>query len=72
MKITILIPCHNEEKSIKSTINSCLNQSRTPDEILVVNDGSTDRTGDILASFGNKIKVVNIARATGNKSYAQE
>lgn len=72
MKISILIPCHNEEKSIKSTIESCLNQSRKPDEILVVNDGSTDRTAEILASFKDQIKVVTIAQATGNKSHAQE
>lgn len=72
MKIAILIPCHNEERSIRATIESCLNQSRKPDTILVVDDGSTDRTSEILASFGSAIKVVTISKATGNKSYAQE
>jgi len=37
-----------------------------------VNDGSTDESGKILATFGNKIKVVTIPKATGNKSFAQE
>jgi cellulose synthase/poly-beta-1,6-N-acetylglucosamine synthase-like glycosyltransferase len=72
MKISILIPCHNEEKSIKACVQSCLDQTRVPDQILVVNDGSTDKSGELLASFGDKIEVLMIPVATGNKSYAQE
>ena len=72
MKISILIPCHNEEKSIQACVLSCLQQSRQPDEIIVVNDGSTDRSGEILSAFGDAITVVTIPVATGNKSYAQE
>jgi N-acetylglucosaminyltransferase len=72
MKITIIIPAHNEERSIKRTVESCINQTRPADQILVVNDGSTDKTGEILATFGDKIQVVTIPIATGNKSYAQE
>jgi len=72
MKISILIPCHNEEKFIRHCLESCFGQTRPADEILVVDDGSTDQTPQILAEFGDKIKVVTIARATGNKSYAQE
>jgi len=72
MRISILIPCHNEEKSIQKCVESCLGQTRLPDEIVVVNDGSTDNTPAILAGFGDRIKVVNVAKATGNKSYAQE
>jgi cellulose synthase/poly-beta-1,6-N-acetylglucosamine synthase-like glycosyltransferase len=49
-----------------------LNQTRPADQILVVNDGSTDGTAEILSSFGNKIQVITIPIATGNKSYAQE
>lgn len=72
MKISVLIPCHNEEKSIRECVESCLNQTRVPDQILVVNDGSTDRSGEILSEFGNRIEVLTIPVATGNKSYAQE
>jgi biofilm PGA synthesis N-glycosyltransferase PgaC len=49
-----------------------LEQTRKADEILVVNDGSTDNSQKILESFGNKIKLINIYPATGNKSHAQE
>ena len=72
MKISILIPCHNEEKSIEACVLSCLNQTRPADEIIVVNDGSTDKSGEILARFGEAIRVITIPVATGNKSHAQE
>jgi len=72
MKISILIPCHNEEESIEKCISACLDQTRPPDEIVVVNDGSTDGTCEILKQFEGRIKIVNIEHATGNKSYAQE
>ncbi len=72
MKISILIPCFNEEKSIAECVLSCLSQSRTPDQIVVVNDGSTDRSREILAQFGDAITVITMSVPTGNKSYAQE
>jgi cellulose synthase/poly-beta-1,6-N-acetylglucosamine synthase-like glycosyltransferase len=43
-----------------------------PDKIIVVNDGSTDRTLQILKSFGDRITVVDLKKNTGNKSKAQE
>lgn len=72
MKISILIPCHNEEESIEACVQSCLDQTRPADQVLVVNDGSTDRSGEILKKFGDKIRVITLPKATGNKSYAQE
>ncbi|MBP6926430.1 MAG: glycosyltransferase [Candidatus Pacebacteria bacterium] len=72
MKISVIIPCHNEEKSIRACVESCLSQTRPFDQILVVNDGSTDRSGEILKEFGDKIEVLTIEKATGNKSRAQE
>ena len=72
MRISILIPCHNEESSIRRCIQSCIDQTRKADEIVVVNDGSTDKSGEIIAEFGDIVTVVTIPKATGNKSYAQE
>jgi len=71
-KISILIPAYNEEKSIWKCVNSCLNQTRKPDEIIIVNDGSTDKTLDILKRYLGKIVIVNLKKNTGNKSKAQE
>lgn len=72
VKISILIPAYNEAKSIRSTLNSCLSQTRPFDQILVVNDGSTDNTLKILKSFGKKIQVISFTEPSGNKSYCQE
>lgn len=72
MKISILIPCFNEEVTIEKCLASCLNQTRPADEIVIVDDSSTDKTPEILKKYGNKIKVVKTPRNTGNKSYAQE
>jgi cellulose synthase/poly-beta-1,6-N-acetylglucosamine synthase-like glycosyltransferase len=72
MKISILIPCYNEEKTIRACLESCMRQSRKADEIIVIDDGSTDRTSKILATFKDKIRVVRTPRNTGNKSKAQE
>jgi len=70
--VSLLIPAHNEEAMIAACVESCLNQTRRPDQIIVVNDGSTDKTATILKSFGNDIHVITIPKATGNKSKAQE
>ena len=72
MKVSILIPCHNEEKSIKKCVESCLNQTRKADEIVVVDDGSTDKSVEILEGFGDKVKIIKIIKNTGNKSYVQQ
>ncbi len=72
LKISILIPCYNGEKVIKKCVEHCLNQTRKANQVIVVNDGSTDKTGKILKTFGRKIKVVTLKKNSGNKSYAQE
>jgi glycosyltransferase involved in cell wall biosynthesis len=57
MKLSIIIPAYNEEKSISKTIKSVLNSSYKNFEIIVVDNGSTDRTKKVVKSFNNnKIK----------------
>ncbi|MFH1506286.1 MAG: glycosyltransferase family 2 protein [archaeon] len=72
LTLSILIPAYNEEKTIKKTVDSCLNQSEKADQIIVVNDGSKDKTLKILETYGNKIKIIDLSKNTGNKSKAQE
>jgi len=72
MKVSILIPAYNEGKTIRRTIESCLFQTRPADEIIIVNDGSTDDTLQILQTFGERIIIVDLKKNTGNKSLAQE
>lgn len=50
-KIVIYMPCYNHEKYIRDAVDSILNQTYPNWELYIVNDGSTDRTGDILATY---------------------
>lgn len=72
MKISLLVPCYNEEKSIEASILSCLNQTRPFDQLVFVNDSSKDRTPEILAKYKDKITAIKTPKNTGNKSSAQE
>lgn len=55
-KVSIVIPVYNGENYLSSAINSAINQTYSNIEILVINDGSTDKTKEIATSYGNKIK----------------
>jgi glycosyltransferase involved in cell wall biosynthesis len=50
--VSVVIPCYNGEAFLGEALESVRAQTRQPDEILVVNDGSTDRTADIARAFG--------------------
>lgn len=51
MKVSIIIPAYNVEKYIERTLKSCVEQSYEDVEIIVVNDGSTDNTEEIINRF---------------------
>jgi glycosyltransferase involved in cell wall biosynthesis len=55
MKITVLIPAYNAEATITETLNSVLSQTRPADEIIVLDDGSTDRTPLLVSSYGRQV-----------------
>lgn len=50
-KVSIIIPMFNNEKEISRTIQSVLSQTYTNFELICINDGSTDRTEQILQCF---------------------
>ena len=53
---SIIVCCYNSEKYIKDTIESIVAQSYKKWEIIFINDGSTDKTEEIILSYKNKIK----------------
>lgn len=55
LTVTLLIPAYNEAGFIGDTVRSALCQTRPPEQILVVDDGSTDATGAIAASLGARV-----------------
>lgn len=60
MTFSIIIPAHNAQKYISRCLNSCLSQSYSNLEIIIINDASTDNTQNMLKNFKDpKIKVIS-------------
>jgi glycosyltransferase involved in cell wall biosynthesis len=58
MTISVVIPAYNEEKYLPRTIASIAKLDRKPDELIVVDGGSTDRTADIARKLGATVMTV--------------
>lgn len=58
--ISVIIPLYNKEKQIRATLESVLQQSEPDYEIVIVNDGSTDKSASIVASFADpRIRLIH-------------
>lgn len=69
--VTVLIPAHNEESVILQTVNSVLASNYPDMHVVVVNDGSTDMTGDMLDThFGGDPRVRIIHQVNRGKAAA--
>lgn len=66
--VSAIVPAFNEEKTVAGVIEILLNNSLI-DEVICINDGSTDKTLTILKSFKDKIQLINFNKNKG-KSYA--
>lgn len=58
MRITIVIPAYNAEKYLPTALDSCISQTYKDIEVLVVNDGSTDTTVDIISRYSEQYPFV--------------
>jgi GT2 family glycosyltransferase len=76
--VSVVIPVHNEGRTLCACLASLFAQDHQPIELILINDGSTDDTAAILASYGERIQVLTtpgvgpsqgrnlgVARATG-------
>ncbi len=71
MRFSVVIPAFNASKTIEQTLRSVFAQSLQPFEILVMDDGSTDKTSSILKSYESRVQAyrqensgVSVARNT--------
>lgn len=71
-KISLIIPAHNEEKVIERAIESAIETDYPNKEIIVVDDGSTDRTYQLALEHAKKgkIKLIHRDTASGSKTGA--
>jgi glycosyltransferase involved in cell wall biosynthesis len=71
--VSIIIPCYNAEHVVGETIESALGQTGCDCEIIVIDDGSTDGSRNVIESFGDRVKAkfgpnrgVSAARSQGD------
>lgn len=57
--VCAIIPTYNRAGFLLECLESIFGQSRPPDQVIVVNDGSTDDTVNLLKGFGDRITVIN-------------
>lgn len=58
--VSIIIPTRNREARVPAAIDSVLNQTQQNFELIVVDDGSTDATQEVLRAYGNRIACLRI------------
>jgi glycosyltransferase involved in cell wall biosynthesis len=57
VRVSVIIPVRNTERYLEQAIDSALGQTLPPAEVLVVDDGSTDRSLDVARSFGDRVTI---------------
>ena len=58
MRVSVIIAAYNAEAYIAEAVASVLGQTMPPDEAIVIDDGSTDGTRNVLGQFGDRITVL--------------
>ncbi len=69
-RVTVLVPAYNEERTIRATITSILDSRYKDIEVIVVNDGSTDSTEDVIRDFIDSGRIRYIKKTNGGKASA--
>jgi glycosyltransferase involved in cell wall biosynthesis len=58
MSVSVIIPSYNSAEVVGDAVESALNQSTPPGEIIVVDDGSTDETRTTIGRYGPKVRYI--------------
>ncbi len=64
-RVSVYVPCYNGEPWLQSCLSALIDQSRPPDELLVIDDGSTDASASIASAFGVVVRVISHSKNLG-------
>src|SRR5262245_55041870 len=63
MRLSVIVPLYNTRAYIAEAIDSILAQTRPPDDVVVVDDGSTDGSPDLVAGYAPRVRLFRLAHA---------
>jgi glycosyltransferase involved in cell wall biosynthesis len=58
MRISTIMPVYNTERYVAAALDSVLSQTLPPNEIIVVDDGSTDKTPEVLRDYATRVRIM--------------
>lgn len=67
--VSVVIPCYNGAGFLREALESAVSQTQPPREVIVVDDGSTDESAEVAATFGDPVRVIR--QANQGKSAAR-
>ncbi len=71
MKFSVIVPIYNSEKYLKKCLDSLVNQTFKNIEIILVNDGSTDNSEDIIKQYLKDKRIIYLKKENGGQASAR-
>lgn len=68
--VALVVPCHNEEENVRESVTQLLNQKYPDFEVIAINDGSRDRTQQILEELAKQDKRLRVIHQAKNQGKA--
>ena len=69
MNIDVIIPCYNEENTIETIILGSIKHLSSKDNLIIVDDGSTDKSNFIIRKLENKFSNTNLIKHLDQKKF---
>lgn len=69
MKYAIILPVYNEEDYLRACLDTLVSQQLLPDQLVIVNDGSTDRTPAIIDEYVQKYSFISVLHKAEKQEY---